>query len=894
MTVRNLEFLLSPRSVVLVGASTRPGSVGLITARNLVSGGFSGPVWLVNPKYRSIEGHDCYSSVGALPAAPDLAVIVTPPQTVPQLIQELGAKGTRAAVVITAGVRDDLKGAMLEASQPYLLRVQGPNCLGLMLPRIGLNASFSHCPPLSGDLAFVSQSGALITAIVDWARGRSIGFSHVVSLGDMADVDFGDLLDYLAGDVQSRAILLYMESVTHAPKFMSAARRAARSKPVIVVKAGRSASGAKAALSHTGALAGTDAAYEAAFRRAGLLRVRELADLFSAAEILARHPQLTGERLAILTNGGGAGVLAADRLGDLAGTLGRISDGTRAALDAVLPATWSHGNPIDIIGDADAARYGQALELLLERDDADAVLVMNCPTALASSTEVAERIATVVDRHKASTARPKAVITAWLGDEASRDARRLFAQKGIGSFATPSEAIDGFMQLVRYARAQEELMRTPPSLPAELDVDTGKAAGTLQSVLANGRATLSEIEAKELLAAYGIPVVPTAHARDPAEVGKLAAGLIERHGACVVKVLSDDISHKSDVGGVRLGLERAGDAQQAAADMLQRIARALPDAKIKGFTVQPMIRRPRAHELILGMSVDQAFGPLLMFGAGGTAVEVIRDTAHALPPLDLKLARDLMRQTRIWHLLQGYRDRPAANIEAIAEALVRLSYLVAHHPQVREIDINPLLADEQGVIALDARVRVADAASEPRVAMAVRPYPAEWATETEVAGLGPVQLRPIRPEDEGLYRDFFARVSLDDQRLRFFTAAPNLSHRFLAQLTQIDYAREMAFVAIAKSDGALLGVARMIADPDYTRAEYAVLVRSDLKGCGLGWRLMQHLIAYAKAEKLEQLHGAVLADNTSMLQMCRELGFAVDVEPGDTSVRRVRLRLVEG
>ena len=707
----------------------------------------------------------------------------------------------------------------------------------------------------------------------------------------MADADFGDLLDYLAGDVQSRAILLYMELVTNAPKFMSAARRAARSKPVIIVKAGRSATGAKAALSHTGALAGADAAYEAAFRRAGLLRVRELTDLFSAAEILARHPQLTGERLAILTNGGGAGVLAADRLSDLGGTLSPISDGTKAALDAVLPATWSHGNPIDIIGDADAARYGRALQVLLERDDADAVLVMNCPTALASSTEVAAEVATVVDRHKASSARPKAVITAWLGDEASRDARKLFAQKGIGSFATPSEAIDGFMQLVRYARAQEELMRTPPSLPTGFDVDKAKTAAAVQSVLADGRTTLSEIEAKQLLAAYGIPVVPTLFARDPAEVGKRAAELLGQHAACVIKVVSDDISHKSDVGGVRLGLERAGDAQQAAADMLQRIGRLLPAARIKGFSVQPMITRPGAHELILGMSVDQAFGPLLMFGAGGTAVEVLRDTAHGLPPLDLKLARDLMRQTRIWRLLQGYRDRPAAAIDAIAEALVRLSYLVAQHPQIREIDINPLLADEHGVIALDARVRVADATAEPRVPMAVRPYPAEWQTETEIPGLGAVQLRPIRPEDELLYRDFFAKVTLDDQRLRFFTAAPNLSHRFLAQLTQIDYAREMAFVAIAKDSGAMLGVARMIADPDYTQAEYAVLVRSDLKGCGLGWRLMQHLIAYAKAEKLDNLHGSVLADNTSMLQMCRELGFTVEAEPGDACVRRVRLQL---
>jgi acetyltransferase len=888
MTIRNLEYLLKPRSIALVGASPQPGSVGLISTRNLRAGGFAGPIWLVNPKYSSIEGHVCFPTISALPDAPDLGVLATPPQTVPQLIAELGSKGARAATVITAGVRKDLKQRMLEAARPNLLRIQGPNCLGLMLPRIGVNASFSHKPPLPGDLAFVSQSGALITAIVDWARGRNVGFSHVVSLGDMADVDFGDMLDYLAADVQSHAILLYMESVTNAPKFMSAARRAARSKPVIVVKSGRSASGAKAALSHTGVLAGADDAYEAAFRRAGVLRVRELDELFSAAEILARHPPLTGERLAILTNGGGAGVLATDHLGDLGGTLANLSDETCSALDAALPQTWSHGNPIDIIGDADAARYAAALEVLLAGNDADAILVMNCPTALASSTQIAERITAVVDRHKTAGRARKAVIANWLGDEASREARALFAEKGIGSFTTPAEAVNGFMYLVRHARAQDELLRTPPSLSHDLEVDQQKANVTIRTAIAAGCSVLSEVEAKELLAAYGIATIPTAVARDPAEVGALAANFIAKHGACVVKILSDDITHKSDVGGVRLGLERGEEARQAAADMLQRIARAKPDARIKGFTVQPMIRRPRAHELILGMSVDEAFGPLLMFGAGGTAVEVVRDTAHALPPLDLKLARDLMQQTRVWHLLQGYRDCPAAKIDAIAEILVRLSSLVAHHDEIREVDINPLLADADGVMALDARVRIDT--SKPRVAMSIRGYPAQWSENVDVDRLGEVHIRPIRPEDEDLYHEFFAKVTLDDQRLRFFTAAPDLSHRFLAQLTQIDYAREMAFVAISEKRK-LLGVVRMIADPDYTQAEYAVLVRSDLKGRGLGWRLMSHLIAYARAEKLQQLHGSVLAENTTMLQMCRELGFVVEAQPGDASVRTVRLRL---
>lgn len=891
MTIRNFDSLFRPRSVALIGASTRPGSVGLIVARNLASGGFAGPIWFVNPKHGAIEGRDCYPSVAALPSAPDLAVLVTPAATIPGLVGELAGKGTRAVVVISAGVRGDVKQAMLDAARPQLLRIQGPNCLGLMLPRIGLNASFSHLPPLAGDLAFVSQSGALITGIVDWARARDIGFSHVVSLGDMADADFGDLLDYLAGDAQSRAILLYMESLMHAPKFMSAARRAARSKPVIVVKAGRHAAGAKAALSHTGALAGTDAAYEAAFRRAGLLRVTELDDLFSAAEMLARHPRLLGDRLAILTNGGGAGVLAADHLADFGGRLAELSQATRSALDVVLPPTWSKGNPVDIIGDAGAERYVRALDVLLRDPEVDALLVMNCPTALVSSTEVARAVAGGLKARADAGAVGKTTIAVWLGDEVSRNARKLFAAEGIASFATPSRAIDGFMQLVRHARAQEELIRTPPSLPEDLGLDSAKAEATIGAALAAGRNALSEVEAKTLLAAYGIPVVPTDVAGSPKEAGVLAQRWIDREGGCVIKILSDDISHKSDVGGVRLGLESAEDAERAATEMLKRVAALKPGARLGGFTVQPMIRRPHAHELILGMSVDEVFGPLMMFGAGGTAVEVLHDTAHALPPLDLNLARDLMRQTRIWRLLQGYRDRPPVDLDRIALILVRLAYLAARHPEVREIDINPLIADEAGVMALDARVTVADQTATPRVPMAIRPYPSEWEARTELAGVGAVHIRPIRPQDEASYEKFFANITAEDHRLRFFSAAPKLSRTFLARLTQIDYAREMAFVAIAASDGVLLGVVRLVADPDYTRGEYAILVRSDLKGRGLGWKLMQHLIAYARAEKLVELHGSVLAGNTTMLQMCGELGFVAERDPDDASVLKVVLKL---
>src|SRR5262245_56098231 len=620
MTIRNFDSLLKPASVALLGASSKAGSVGSIVAQNLLSGGFAGPVWFVNPKYQRVADHPCYGSVAALPAPPDLAVLATPPPTIPALIAELGAKGTRAAVVITAGITGDLKQAMLDAARVHTLRIQGPNCIGLMLPRLGVNASFSFAAP-AGDIAFLSQSGALITGIVDWARGRNIGFSHVVSLGDMADVDFGDLLDYLAAEPTARAVLIYMEAVTNAAKFMSAARRAARSKPVVVVKAGRSASGAKAAQSHTGALAGSDLAYEAAFERAGVLRVKALDVLFNAAEMLSRHPRLSGDRIAILSNGGGAGVMAADCLQDLDGNRAQLSEPTLQGLERVLPPTWSHGNPVDIIGDADAGRYQRALQVLLSAEDADAILVMNCPTALTSSTSIAEAVVGVIEQHRGGGRPAKPVFATWLGDAASREARAQFAAHQIASFATPSEAIDGFMQLVRHARAQQALLRTPPSHPTEVAFDADRAEAIIAAALKAKRSMLSEIEAKGLLAAYGIPVVATEIAVSPEEVGRLARRLAGQGDACVVKILSDDISHKSDVGGVRLGLQVA-DAERAAQEMLATIAAKLPQARLAGFTVQPMIRRANAHELIFGMLVDAKFGPLLLFGSGGRGVDI--------------------------------------------------------------------------------------------------------------------------------------------------------------------------------------------------------------------------------------------------------------------------------
>lgn len=890
MTIRNLESLLEPQSVALIGASDRPGSIGAMVARNLLAGGFKGPISFVNPKHSTIAGRRCYRSVAALPDIPALGVVATPPAAVPRVIADLAAKGTRAAVVISAGLDATMRQQMLDAARPTCFRIQGPNCIGLMRPEIGLDATFSHRAAAPGDIALLSQSGALMTAIIDWAAGRGVGFSHVVSLGDMADVDFGDLLDYLAGDRHSRAILIYMEAVTGAQKFMSAARRAARVKPVIVVKSGRHAGAAKAAASHTGRMAGSDAAYAAAFRRAGLLRVPELADLFDAAEVLSRVPRLVGERLTILTNGGGAGVLAADRIGDEDGRLAVLGEASRAALDKVLPANWSHANPVDIIGDAPPERFAAALDILLADDASDAVLVMNCPTALSSSTAVAERVVEVVKNHRSLAVRTVPVLTNWLGDGAAEEARRLFAASAIPTFETPASAVRGFMQLVAYNRAQDELMRTPPAMTSGLSCDGGTVREIVSAALAAGREMLGEVESKRMLAAYGIPVVETIVARDDAEVEREASRLIGLHGAVALKILSEDIAHKSDVGGVRLNLATPREALSVAREMRERVGRQMPGARIEGFTLSPMIVRRGAHELILGMTVDATFGPMLLFGAGGTAAEVMKDIALALPPLDMKLAADLIAETRIARLLRGYRDRPPADLDAIAAALVGLGSMIVAHPEIRELDINPLLADEKGVIALDARIRIADEAGSPRVPLAIRPYPVEWQHRFEHETLGSILIRPIRPEDEHLYETFARHLLPEDIRLRFFAPKASLSHRFVARLTQIDYAREIAFIAIA-ADGEMLGVSRFSADPDFETAEYAVMVRSDLKGKGLGGLLMSQLLDYARASGLKRIIGSVLAENTGMLAMCRQLGFAISSDPEDFAVRHVELDL---
>jgi acetyltransferase len=889
MSVRNLEHLFRPRSVAIVGASDRERSVGAIVLRNMTGGGFGGTLLLVNPRHRELGGIEVHPSVAKLPEAPDLAVLCTPPASIPTLIAELGERGTKAAIVTAAGINGAggenaaHRQAMLAAAKPHLLRVLGPCSIGLLVPGLGLNASFAPASALPGGMAFVSQSNALASAVIDWARGRQIGFSTFVCLGDSADVDLGDVLDYLARDAETHSVLVYMESVVAARKFMSAARAAARSKRVVVLRAGRAPDPLRAAMSHLGALANADEVYDAAIRRAGMLRVDATEDLFDAAETIARARPQPGDRLAILGNGRGPGVIATDGLIAGQGRLASLSPATVARLDAVLPATWSQRNPVDIGADAPAERYVRALEILLEDAQSGAVLFVHALTAIVPSVEVAAAVLPV------ARAAARNVFACWLGGEQVQAARTLFTAAGIPTYDTPEDAARAFLRIVAYRRNQELLLEVPPSRSAEFVHDAKRGGAVVAAALAEGRQLLTEVEAKEVLAAFGVPVVAARVATGAEDAERIAA---EIGFPVVLKILSTDITHKSDVGGVALGLESGPAVAAAARVMSARVQLQRPTAVLRGFTVQPMMRRSDAHELMIGVTSDPVFGPVILFGQGGTTVEIAADRSIALPPLNSVLASDLVARTRIARLLSGYRNHPPADLPAIVRTLVQVSHLAADLPEIVEIDINPLLADEGGVVVLDARIRVAPAKAKGADRFAIRPYPEEL--EEWVSWQGqPLLLRPIRPDDGAQHMAFFAALDPEDIRYRVFTNVRELPRSQLARLTQIDYDREMAFIATrerAPGEHETLGVVRAVADPDNLSAEFAIIVRSDLKGQGLGPLLMTRLIDYFHRRGTRELVGEALVDNTRLIGLARRFGFEVGAAEGGTvKLRRALL-----
>lgn len=888
MSIINLHKMFRPESVALIGASADKSSLGYVVMKNLLAAEFSGVILPVNPKYKNISGVHAYQDIKSLPVVPDLAVICTPARTVPRIITELGERGTRAVVVLSAGFHESVDGhtmkqSMLDAAKPHNLRILGPNCVGLLIPSLGLNASFAHTNSLPGNIAVVSQSGALCTTILDWAKSRNIGFSYFISLGDSADVDFGDLLDYLGSDESTHSILLYIESVNHARKFMSAARATSRNKPVIVIKSGRVTEGAKAAASHTGALAGNDEVFDAAIRRAGILRVHTINDLFDAVETLARARRIDGNRLIILTNGGGTGVLATDELVMNGGQLAELSSGTIEKLDKFLPSTWSRGNPVDIIGDGGADRYVNTLRILLDDPNHDAILVMLVPSAVIDNREVAKAVTEEINKTN------KPVLTCWMGKDAVAEARGIFEDAGVPSYETPDFAIRAFMQIVEYNRNERCLMETPHSITDDFQADRSIVRKIIENVLSNNRNILTEPEAKTILVAYDIPVVETIIANS---VDEVLAAAEELGFPVALKILSPDISHKSDIGGVLLGIDSRQVLSAVAEGMLARITKLKPGAVIEGFTVQKMIERPGANELIIGMATDAIFGPFILFGQGGISVEVLNDKAIALPPLNLKLAEDLVMHTRVSKLLTGYRNIASANMKEINLTLVKISQLIIDNPEITELDINPLYADSKGVIALDARIKLESSTSKGSGRLVIRPYPENLEETVRLENGLEVLLRPIKPEDETAQHELLSRTNPEDIYFHFMKAKDNFCHSCLGSYTQIDYDREMIFVALVNNPNEeVLGFIRAVSDPDNHEAEFSIIVRTDWQKQGIEKILLEKMIQYCKSRGTKLLTGLVLVKNKGLIDLFEKYSFEIRENNGsDTATVLLNLQ----
>jgi acetyltransferase len=887
MSIRNLEKMFRPKSVAVIGASDKPRSVGSAVMTNLRAAGFGGPILPVNPRAAAVHGIMAYPDVASLPVVPDVAVFATPPDVIPAMVGELGRRGTRAVVVLTAGFGEGASGAgtermarLLAAARPNLVRIVGPNCFGVAAPALGLNATFAPAAVLPGNIAFLTQSGALATTVLDWALPRGIGFSAIASIGDMSDVDFGDLLDYFALDPETQSILIYVEAVTQARKFMSAARRAGRVKPVIVVKGGRGEAGARAAASHTGALAGSDAVYDAAFRRAGMLRVNEIEELFDATATLARLSPQAGDRLAIVSNGGGVAVLATDRLAEEGGRLADLAPGTIERLNAVLPPTWSRANPVDLIGDADADRYAQAVEIVMQDDGVDAVLVAYCPTTIVSSAEAAQGVVRAVSGRGGAAG--KNVFACWLGAASVAEGRAQLAAAGVPDYETPERAVRAFMHLVRHRQNQDLLRETPPLQATPEKADTAAAQAVIRGVLGDGREWMNAAEAATFLGCYGIPFVATEAVADAAAAAGFAAG---RSTPVALKILSRDIVHKSDVGGVALDLAGPAEVEAAARSMTERVTKALPQARLEGFVVQEMVRRPGAYELIAGITTDPTFGPVILFGHGGTAVEVLRDRSMELPPLNPALARAQIERTRIAALLKGFRDRPPADVDAVVDVLIQLSRIVSEHAEVTELDINPLLCGPDGIIGVDCRIRLSARPSPAQERLAIRPYPQQLETSVVLGDGRRYAVRPIRPEDAPALGRLVDSLDPPELWHAFFAPLRDRRQEAAARLSQIDYDREMTLVAWA-GEG-LVALVRSTTDPDFEHADCAAIVRGDLRDTALAAELLRSLAAALAARGVRRAAVSVPAGWAATLDRLRQAGFTLEpFDAGPTEVVR--------
>ena len=882
------DTLFNPRSVAVFGASESSSGVGALAYANLLKGGFDGPVIPINPKHDRIGERECFPDLAAAGQEADLAVIATPAPTVPGIIRQCAEAGTKSAIVLSAGFGEGEGAAgggahgaaLLNAARRGGVRLLGPNCVGLVRPWLGLDATFLRAATPRGRLALISQSGALCSAIADWAGPHHLGFSAIVSLGNSLDIDFGDALRFLATDPRTSAILLYVEGVRDAPALISALRIATRSKPVVVLKTGRHGQSSKAAHTHTGALIGDDAVFDAALVRAGAVRAQTFGQLFAAAEVLSANTPARGNRLGIITNGGGAGVLAADRAGDLRIDLPAPGGATLETLDKALPAYWSRGNPIDILGDATPAHYATAVTAAMADPAFDGVLAMLTPQAMTDAAEAARAVIDALPKR-----RRKPVLACWMGETAVAEGRRVLSANGVPDFTTPERAVEAFSYLAQHARNRRLALETPGPQSDHDSHNVESVRMIVQAALAGGRALLSDTESKAVLRAFGVPISVTLEAAD-ANAALVAAQTVGFPVA--MKIRSPQISHKSDVGGVRIGLTGAAEVKHAFHDIVGTARAARPEAEILGVTVEAMAHVEDARELVVGVSRDPVFGPAILFGAGGTMVELLQDSAVSLPPLNAVLAERLIDRTRVARLLQAFRDRPAVDRAAVVDVLLRISDLVCEVPEITELDINPLFAGPGGVLAVDARIAVArpPARDGPYDHMAIHPYPRHLVTRSHLADGTALVIRPIRPEDAESEAAFVRELSPEAKRFRFMGAMSELSPEMLVQFTQIDYRREMALVAMVE-DGRRqrqVGVARYIIESDDTSCEFAIVVSDRVQHRGIGTALMKALMDAARDHGLERMAGTVMSANAGMRHLMAELGFIESPAPDDPEV----------
>lgn len=881
MVTTNLEKIFNPQSIAIIGASDDEGSVGQILMWNLIKNGFEGKVFPVNIRRKEVMGIKTYQHVGEIQRPVDLAIIATPSKTVPGIVEECGKAGILGIIIISAGFKEiGEAGKALEKQinairKKYQLRIIGPNCLGIIRPSIKVNATFAETMPKPGNIAFISQSGALGSAILDWATQQNIGFSNFVSVGSMIDVDFGDLIDYFGTDPQTRSILMYIEGISDARKFMSASRHFAKTKPIIVVKAGKFTESAKAAASHTGSLTGSDMVYDAAFKRAGIVRVEEISDLFNSAEVLGMQPLPQGPRLVIITNAGGPGVMAADALIARSGLLAQLSEKTMEKLNKLLPPYWSYGNPIDVLGDADAERYRAVVDLCLADSNVDGILVIYTPQAVAAASAIAKSIVEMCDLRGGCE---KTILTSFMGAEKVDEANRIFIENRYPTYTTPEQAVATYMYMFQYKRNLDLLYETPEELPIKSAPPRRPITVTLRKVAKEKREILTEIEAKQILEFYNIPVVKTRIASSVDQAVTTASSI---GYPVVLKVLSPDITHKSDAAGVMLNLNSDNEVRNAFNQIIKSCKKYDPKAKIMGVTVQQMIS-PDGTEVILGAKRDPLFGPVILFGMGGIGVEFFKDVAIGLPPLNQTLARRIIEETRVYQILKkGHRRVPPANLKLLEELIVRFSQIVVDFPELKEIDINPLLVDGKQAIALDARVVIdvdrIGKKVESSKELVISPYPKKYELVWRMRDGRTVLFRPIKPEDEPLWLEMFQNFSEESIRYRFFAIIKDTPHEVRIRYTNIDYDRELGIVPILQEGDhqRILGVVRLIEEPDGKRGEIAFIVADPWQGLGLGSKMVDYMIEICIERGLDEIYGLMLPDNYRAHHLMEKMGFTL-------------------